>query len=99
VEEIRRDGLKTKFAKSQEAIGRGGIRTHTPVAQEGILSPKVDSATTDSIIFCDDDPSSARSTISSKNQIDANLQRLIDAWPTLPAKIRASIIAILEIAL
>jgi hypothetical protein len=82
----------------RDASGRGGIRTHTPVAREGILSPRNDSATTDSILSCDTDTSRARSTISSKNDIDADLQRVLDAWPSMPAAIRAGILAMIDAA-
>ena len=59
------------------ASGRGGTRTHTGITPQGILSPQNDSTKAESDAVCDDDPESARSTISSRNQIDPDLRRLL----------------------
>ncbi len=62
------------------------------------MSPLVNSTTADFITPCDDHHSSARSRISSKTEIDPKLQRLIDAWPTLPAALREGILAMIDAA-
>lgn len=60
------------------------------------MSPSGNSTTTDSVTPCDTDPASARSRISS--QSDPELQRVIDAWPTLPSALRAGVLAMVEAA-
>ena len=66
--------------------------------QPRIMSPQGDSASTDSISSSADDPASARSRISSKTEIDPELQRVLDAWPNLPAAIRCGILAMIDAA-
>ena len=46
----------------------------------------------------DEDTSSVRSTISSKTEIDQDLLRLLEAWPTLPEPLKAGILAMIEAA-
>jgi hypothetical protein len=41
------------------------------------------------------DPSSARSTISSRIEIGPDLAQVIDSWPTLPESLRAGILAMI----
>jgi hypothetical protein len=60
------------------------------------MSPQANSANLELIPCCAADPSSARSTISSKNEIDPELRRLLDAWPSLSTPIRAAILALIE---
>jgi hypothetical protein len=77
------------------ASGRGGIRTHTPVTREGISSPQSDSTSADPIALSDDAYFDPTSRAHSKNELDADLQRVLDAWPTLPDPVRGGIVAMI----
>ena len=52
--------------------------------------------TGDSVISCDDFLSNNSSRRSSKIE-DADLERILDAWPTLPASLRAGILAMIDV--
>ena len=76
--------------------GRGGIRTHTRVTPQGILSPVAKSTSDDSITLCDDAYSCDSSRRSSETMISTDLLLVSDAWPTLPAAVRAGIVAMVK---
>ncbi len=59
----------------ENATRRGGIRTHTPVTREGILSPQGNSANADYIESSDDTSSAPTSRADSRN--DLGLQRVL----------------------
>jgi hypothetical protein len=42
--------------------------------------------------------SSVRSTISSKKEVDPDLLRLLEAWPTLPEPLKVGIMAMIDAA-
>ena len=82
----------------EKPSSRGRIRTGTGVTSQGILSPLPDSASPNPIPPCDNalsDDSTGRST---GNDLDADLQRVLDAWPTLPEPLRAGILAMIDAA-
>ncbi len=60
---------------------------------------KARSATAEEANACDGTPATPSSTPSSRDgnpPVDADLRRLIDAWPELPAVVRAGILAMVE---
>jgi hypothetical protein len=75
------------------ANGRGGIRTHTRVTPQGILSPLPDSASANPVRSCDATLSNYSTGRSTGNELDADLERVLDAWPTLPDALKAGILA------
>ena len=85
---------KTAFDKVEKGSGPTWIRTRN----QGIMSPQKDSTNAEPIPCCDDansDDSTGRST---RNELDADLQRVLDAWPTLPEALRAGILAMIDAA-
>src|SRR5262245_64988870 len=87
-----REAANTIVWKPHPNNGPDRIRT----CNQGIMSPEVDSATAYGIISCNSLQSCARSRISSKNEVDPELHRLLDAWPSLSPPIRAAILALIE---
>ncbi|SRR5260370_9202974 len=84
-----------RFLGRQAISGRGGIRTHTPVTQEGILSP-VQSCENHGFSGTSVREGAVEGAVGTK--IDPNLQRLIDAWPTLQPALRDCILSMIEAA-
>jgi hypothetical protein len=77
---------------------RGRIRTGTGVTSQGILSPRSDSASFDSAKPSDDAFSDLTSRADNRNELDADMQQVVDAWPTLPEVLRAGILAMISSA-
>jgi hypothetical protein len=69
------------------------VRIYDPL----IKSLRGDSITPNSAP-CSDDTLSDDTGRSTENQIDADLQRVLDAWPTLPEALRAGILAMIDAA-
>jgi hypothetical protein len=63
-----------------------------------ILSPPPDSVKPDSVVSCDDAISTPTSRADSRIELDADLQRVFYAWPTLPEALRAGILAMIDAA-
>ncbi len=77
-------------------IGRDGTRTHTPLTEQGILSPRGIDVSTDVHLNCDNAAWPVTSTGTSSDEIDTDLRRLIDAWPALPFPARQAILSIVR---
>ena len=60
------------------------------------MSPLLDAASSDSVSTCGDALSAPTSTADSMADIDANLLRVIDSWPNLPAALKAAVLAMID---
>jgi hypothetical protein len=78
----------------ENEIGPSRIRT----CNQGIMSPPPNSLTTEEIVCCDDASFHPTSRADSQNEVEPELARLIDAWPTLPEPLRAGILAMVDAA-
>jgi hypothetical protein len=81
--------------KPFQSLASMGLEPIRPYGQ-GILSPQANSTNSDLSVTCDGDVPSARSRISSETETDSDLRRLLDAWPSLSAPIRAAVLALIE---
>ena len=75
-----------------DEIGPSRIRT----CNQGIMSPLLDAASSDSVSAYDDALSAPTSRADSMADIDANLLRVIDSWPNLPAALKAAVLAMID---
>ena len=78
-------------------VPRVGVEPTRPCGRR-ILSPQGDSASPDSDKPSDDARADDSSRRSNENEIDADLQRILDAWPTLPAALKTGILAMIGAA-
>ena len=62
------------------------------------MSPLGDSTSADAFISSDDTLADDSTWDSTGNEIDADLQRVLDAWPTLPETLRTGILAMIDAA-
>jgi hypothetical protein len=60
------------------------------------MSPRSADSTNDCTTSCNDKQS--RDSSRSSNVLDGDLQRVLDAWSTLPAALRAGILAMIDAA-
>jgi hypothetical protein len=74
--------------------GPSRIRT----CNQGIMSLRDDSASPDYITACDGGNSTPISRADSKNELNAEQQRVLDAWHSLPTALRAGILAMIDAA-
>ena len=63
-----------------------------------IKSLRDDSANADPVSPCDGDNSAPTSRADNGKELDAEVQRVLDAWPTLPTALRAGILAMIDAA-
>ena len=60
------------------------------------MSPLLDAANSDALSACGDALPVPTSRADSETELDARLQRVIDAWPDISAAIKAGILAMIE---
>ena len=60
------------------------------------MSTLLDAASSDSMTACGDTLSAPTSRADSMADIDANLLRVIDSWPNLPAALKAPVLAMID---
>ena len=66
------------------------------ICNQVIMSPLLDAVTSDFLSACGDAYSVPTSRADSMADIDANLLRVIDSWPNLPAALKAAVLAIID---
>lgn len=79
----------------ERASGRDGTRTHTPLTEQGILSPLQDGKNHG---FSDISAPEGAVEGAVDTKIDADMQRVLDAWPDLPPALKAGILAMIDAA-
>ena len=80
---------------NQRPNSRDGIRTHTSLTAQGILSPQKDQ---EDPVFSHVCPQAPAVQTAVETKLDAERQRVLDAWPALPAALRAGILAMIDAA-
>ena len=78
--------------------GRGGIRTHTPLTGYGILSPDATRGNPEENADLQKGAAPGAAVGAENGPIDPDLARVIEAWPKLPAAIRAGVLAMIDAA-
>ena len=86
--------MESVEVRLQQSNTPGRIRT----CDRRIRNPLDDSANDDSVVSCGDTVADDSSRDSSSNEIDPNLQRVLDAWPTLPEALKTGILAMIDAA-
>ena len=76
-----------------------GRESNPHALRHRILSPPPDFARPDAVVSCDDPISTPTSRADSRNDLDADVERILDAWPTLPTALKSGILAMIDAAL
>jgi hypothetical protein len=81
---------------TRQLTSRGRTRTGTALTGQGILSPLGNSASNNQEDSYDESLWQPTSRDTSNDEIDDDLTKLKEVWPTLPAETRAAIMALVK---